>query len=359
MIKDDLVLDKEPLLIVTRRDPVCTFLSLALLIYRAKRGLYTHITHVDSLLSPLVQDLLQHYEKVLSLDLAAKVEGEIKHKLTKYSIVLETLGDDIFRKVRNIVERDTTALTMIEIAAIMYSLEYGCKPSIEITQLRTVNLPPLPGITYRPLAECLTFSLWPFIPQITGNVEKTQELLSKIGLDPNKRFYELEPSQIDKLLTLIIELYDTDKCSLRELDKLAMPTYITQQSVPVQDLYLTFEAAYALNDIEIIKLREVIRGVKLLQLKSVRDKIVKYLNIVRQSINSALRDEKLTLPSISLALRVFRILKVLKKRNVTIRVRVHENVICYVSTQEESTTGYSSKTVLRLPDEVIIQCMQL
>ncbi len=359
MAREDVYLDEEPLLIITRRDPICTFLSLALLLYRAKRKLYTHIAYVDSLLSPSVQDLLQHYDNVLSLDLADNIEGEAKHRLTKYNIVIEVLRENTFHKMQRLVEEDETALTMLEVAAVMYNLEYKQSTNLKISRLSPENLPPLPGVTYRPIIESLTLSLWPYIPDITGNPEKTEKVLLKVGIDPGKSFKEIEISQIDKLLFSIVELYDSNKCLLSELDKFTLNTYIFARSTPVQDIYLLYEAAYALNDSTLIKSRDIFKGVKILQLKSIRDKLFKYAELLRQALERSLKDGKYTFQSLTLALRVYRMLKVHKKRNVTIRVKIHENIMCCISDHLNCIEKYSSRTILRMPDNTVIECVQL
>ncbi len=358
MLREDVLLEEKPLLIVTRRDPICTFLGLALLTYRARRGLYTHIAHVDTLLSPSVQDLAYHYDNIVSLDLAETVEGDIKHRISKHNIVLEIVSERTFQKIYNLVEKDSEARTFLEIAAAMYYIEYGNAP-VKISTLENVDLPPLPGVTYRSLSESLAFSLWPYVPQMSGDLDRASRELSRVSIDPERNLKELDASQADKLILLIVELYDKNRCLLKELDKLTLKTYLAFNELPVQDIYLVAESSYVLDSIGAFKLRDILKGVKLLQLKTIRDSSIRYINTVKSVVDNVMRGERVILDSLTLAIRVYRVLRTYRKRGVNVKVRIHESVICYVSDQRDLIEKCSSKTLLRLPDNIVIECAQL
>ncbi len=108
------------------------------------------------------------------------------------------------------------------------------------------------GLRSRPLVECISRTMNPFIPGLTGNELATYKFLKSIGVEPEingelRTFPSLSKEEVRKLVTGLIKYMIEAGMSSKEAEKIVGYTYLLPEEKPDTPLYDAREFAALIN----------------------------------------------------------------------------------------------------------------
>ncbi len=306
------------LLILTRRDPTCIFFSLFIINLRLLRGRTTHVSLVDYLFEPIIEDLLQHYDNVLMLDICNdyNINTISRKNVSKLSIDLKVL-DESRDLIRSTHSEDVLKL-LLDISTILYLLDHPehvlDTTYITIDKLEKIERPCLPGITYLEFNTSMRLSIVPYIPEITGSER------------------DIEVTDVESLLRMIGEKVLKNRFSGVLIDSILYPSYKVPDGALVQDIMLVLESHFWKD--EYINIANVVRTSRPLSDRRIFLYCFEYVknisNLVQQVIRS--RDYATDVDNMVTLYRLCKILRFHKRwRDMKIICKPRRGVTCSAS----------------------------
>ncbi|NPA23514.1 MAG: hypothetical protein GXO23_04380 [Crenarchaeota archaeon] len=317
------------LLVLTRRDPTCIFFSLFITSLRLSRGKLTHVSVVDYLFEPIIEDLLQHYDNVLMLDICDEfnIANMSRKAVSKMSIDLKVLVDsrELIKSGGQNVE------TFLDISTVLYLLEHPEHVLdvgyLTIESLEKIDRPCLPGSTYLNVNDSIRLSLAPYIPEITGSEN-----------------IKIDATDVESLLKLMGEKLLKNRFSGILLDTLLYSSYSVRGGALVQDLMLILESHFwkdeYINIIDTAKLENPLLDKRLYN--TCLEYVKNISNIIQKILKS--RDYATDVDNMVSFYRLCKILRFHRKwREMKITCRPRRGVICSASGSniEVSSREYS------------------
>ncbi|NPA99945.1 MAG: hypothetical protein GXO10_01075 [Crenarchaeota archaeon] len=305
------------LLVLTRRDPICIFFSLFITVLRQLRGKVTHVSFVDYLFEPIVEDLLQHYDNVLLLDIADEfnLSTMLRKNISSINIDLKNLTDS-----KDLIsERELESRLLLEIATVIYLMEHPEHvldvSNLEIDVLEKLEKPPLPGSTYLEISRSLILSITPYIPEITGS--------DNVSIDSN---------DFENILRIISEKVLKTRFHGIMIDTLLYPSYRVRDGALVQDIALVVESHFWKD--EYINIIDVVKNSNVLSDKSMFYTCLSYVKDLNNNIQKILRsrDYAIDVENMVMFYRLCKILRFHRKwKEMKIVCRPRRGVICSAS----------------------------
>ncbi len=305
------------LLILTRRDPTCIFFSLFITTLRLVRGKVTHVSLVDYLFEPIVEDLLQHYDNVLLLDIADEFNLNVisRKNVSTLNIDLKTLLDS-----RDLTkDSEDTSKLLLDISTVMYLIDHPehvlDNIDLNISTLEKIEKPPLPGSTYLDINRSIILSIMPYIPEITGS--------DNVSLNSH---------DFENILRTIGEKVLKNRFLGTILDTLLYPSYRVRDGALVQDVMLILEA-HLWKD-EYINVIEIVKNDKALSDKKILDICLSYVKDLSNSVQRVLKskDYAIDVNSMVMFYRLCKILRFHRKwKEIKIVCKPRRGVTCSAS----------------------------
>ncbi|NPA70411.1 MAG: hypothetical protein GXO26_06330 [Crenarchaeota archaeon] len=305
------------LLILTRRDPTCIFFSLFITTLRLTRGKVTHVSLIDYLFEPIVEDLLQHYDNVLLLDIANEfnINTISRKNVSALNIDLKTLLDS-----KDLVkESEQNSKILLEISTVMYLIEHpeNVLDNVDssITILEKIDKPPLPGCTYLDIIKSIVLSVMPYIPEVTGS--------DNISLDSH---------DFENILRIVSEKVLKNRFLGTMLDTLLYPSYKVRDGALVQDIMLILES-HLWRD-EYINIMDIVRYDKALSDRKILERCLSYVKDLSNNVQKVLKskDYAIDVNNMVMFYRLCKILRFHRKwKEIKIMCRPRRGVICSAS----------------------------
>ncbi len=309
-------LTSSPLLILTRRDPICIFYSIALTYLRLRRRLITHVSFVDSIFNTVVEDFTQHYDTVLLLDICTEFNTRMLNNFKNVRKLL--INEESISQLLELSTGDAKIRNLVEICKILYIYE---KPEIyqdeiKVETLDHLNIPPLPGVTYLDFEKSIKLCIIPYIPDITGS--------DSVDIDLSKN--------IEDIIRHISEKIIRNKFSGVMLDSWLCGTYLLKNGSPIQDILLFLESSLRYE--YYINMVDILNQSKLLDNDRVFNTCFKYVKEISNIVQEVLKNNTLTF-EVDNSVLFYRLMKILrfyrKWKDVKIIFKPRRDVKCVAS----------------------------
>ncbi len=309
-------LTTSPLLILTRRDPLCIYYSILLTSLRLRRGLITHVSFIDHIFNTIIEDLSQHYDSILLLDLCMDFSSR---RINSFKDVKKLVIDlESINKICKLCSDDIKLRVLCDICKVMYIIERPeyVLENVKVESLKHVGLPPFPGINYLDISMSIRLSLTPYIPDISGS--------EKVNIDFNRDF--------DSITRTIIEHVLKYKLSGMLIDSIIYGTYLVREYLPVQDLLLYLESVLWKD--EYVNMLDLVNKDKILLDRNVLNMCFEYVRKVSSTIQDIVKGNHMTyeVDSMILLFRISKILRFYKKwKDIKIMHKPERGVKCIAS----------------------------
>ncbi|GEM_PF-6377064 len=328
-----------PLLIVTLREPLSYLTGLAILLERARNSKLTHLASVDTILSPIVDDLTQHYDNILivnALEEADKRTLEKFHKKNIHKLIIREISD--IREIEHSLMSDTAKL-FCELSVCLLYYEYDVK-EYSFRYLRQTEHPPLPGIAYLSLDLSLK------------NMVIPAPLLLKDLAIPSKSLREITQEEFLSILINIAKKIYENKQALAVLDVLCKRDYVTPMGTSVVDYLTVLETMFGL-EVYIASPLDLVTRSQILASSQARNFVEKYADKIRELLTEGGEIDNITM---FYRLCIYRVAARQKLENLNLRTR--DGIICMPFAENVDLSSFKTYDVQRVRPNLKVVCYE-
>ncbi len=281
----DAILQSPSLLIMSNKDLDSMIASYSILLFRLERigeSCITHITFPDriTLLDHLANLSESDYDCVLviglvdnNLSIGSKRVLNIDSRHRPFSRLLMS----VFSKLQFDETRDM--LTLAE--------QYWLRYETYATKSRLCCRIATPGALWKTVCRSLNHSLWPYIPEVTGNLDACVQALKRVNVRHDVNVQDLDPDEVMRLLKYIIDIFVQHRFNLRLVDVIVDDPLVVKDDVDALDLALSMEAQLSLKDY-VYGVAELIENPSIVKRDDVQTVVDKYVANVRSVVEELL-----------------------------------------------------------------------